>query len=127
MTVGWVSVVVQTRIFPFAQTGSPSALTIPFVLPSKHSPVGHFFLSFRDEIKRLFIQKSNSKSSKYKEIQKVLQKLFLVYFAEEGVVQCVHTVVQGDTYYTSVFNPGLVDESSFHRFSCLVIYWFYLY
>nr|XP_022322382.1 uncharacterized protein LOC111123938 isoform X5 [Crassostrea virginica] len=42
-------------------------------------------------------------------------------FSKEGLVQCVHTVVRGDTYYTTVMNPGLVDDISYRRFTCLAI------
>ncbi|XP_061164536.1 uncharacterized protein LOC133173571 [Saccostrea echinata] len=42
-------------------------------------------------------------------------------FSKEGIVNCVHTVVQGDTYFTSVFNPGHVDGVNFRRFTCLAV------
>lgn len=47
---------------------------------------------------------------------------FCLFFAflDEGVVDCVETIKQGDTYFTTVFNNGSVDYSNYYRFSCLV-------
>lgn len=39
---------------------------------------------------------------------------------EDGVVHCLHTVTVGSTYYLTVLNPGPVDDSLYHRFTCYV-------
>ena len=33
---------------------------------------------------------------------------------------CLYTIISGTTYYTSVLNPGFVDNTNYHRFYCLV-------
>ena len=38
----------------------------------------------------------------------------------EGRVHCVNTIQSGSTFYTSLFNPGTVDEASYFRFTCFV-------
>ncbi|XP_078324661.1 uncharacterized protein LOC144617761 [Crassostrea virginica] len=39
-------------------------------------------------------------------------------FSAEGRVHCVNTIQSGSTFYTSLFNPGTVDEASYFRFTC---------
>ena len=45
--------------------------------------------------------------------------LFVV-FLGEGVVYCVDTVKKGPVYYTTVINPGSVDNVATKRFACYV-------
>lgn len=45
---------------------------------------------------------------------------FFVMFVEEGVGYCVQTITKGNTFYTSVLNPGDVTGVGHHRFTCLV-------
>ncbi|KAK3097990.1 hypothetical protein FSP39_015096 [Pinctada imbricata] len=42
-------------------------------------------------------------------------------FSQEGTAHCVHSIQSGDTYYTSVLNPGAVDGNTYHRFTCLTL------
>ena len=35
-------------------------------------------------------------------------------------MHCVNTIQSGSTFYTSLFNPGTVDEASYFRFTCFV-------
>lgn len=44
----------------------------------------------------------------------------LIVFVEEGVGYCVQTITKGNTFYTSVLNPGDVTGVGHHRFTCLV-------
>ena len=43
-----------------------------------------------------------------------------LFLTEEGSVFCVNTVVNGDTFYTALYNPGVVDDNLYHRFTCYV-------
>lgn len=38
----------------------------------------------------------------------------------EGVVNCIDTVKKGSVYYTTVINPGSVDNVATKRFTCYV-------
>ncbi|XP_078323061.1 uncharacterized protein LOC144622289 [Crassostrea virginica] len=42
-------------------------------------------------------------------------------FSSEGVVYCVDTVKKGPVYYTTVINPGSVDNVATKRFACYSI------
>ena len=50
------------------------------------------------------------------------RKFFIIdiLFSEEGVVYCINTVISGSTFYTTVMNPGTVDEVNTFRFTCYV-------
>nr|XP_034301244.1 uncharacterized protein LOC105330858 isoform X2 [Crassostrea gigas] len=41
--------------------------------------------------------------------------------SKEGEVYCLYTIISGSTYYTSVLNPGFVDQTNYHRFTCLAV------
>jgi hypothetical protein len=53
----------------------------------------------------------------------------LFFSPDEGQVHCVDTASDGSNFYTTVLNPGSVDETNYHRFTCYVNYFekiFYL-
>lgn len=70
--------------------------------------------------------KTKKEDVSYQQIYKihyVIEKmliLILICIAEEGEVYCLYTIISGSTYYTSVLNPGFVDQTKYHRFTCLV-------
>ena len=47
-------------------------------------------------------------------------KLLKVFYSAEGVLYCVKYVLQGSTIFLSVLNPGAVDATTTHRFTCYV-------
>ncbi|XP_078324582.1 uncharacterized protein LOC144622621 [Crassostrea virginica] len=42
-------------------------------------------------------------------------------FSSEGTVDCIHSTTDGTNFYTTVLNPGVVDNSNFYRFTCYAI------
>lgn len=68
---------------------------------------------FEDETERV-----RSQPKCYVHIDPLLN--ILIVFVEEGVGYCVQTITKGNTFYTSILNPGDVTGVGHHRFTCLV-------
>lgn len=43
-----------------------------------------------------------------------------MYLVDEGLVDCIHSTTDGTNFYTTVLNPGAVDNTNYYRFTCYV-------
>lgn len=43
-----------------------------------------------------------------------------MYLVDEGQVDCIHSTTDGTNFYTTVLNPGAVDNTNYYRFTCYV-------
>lgn len=43
-----------------------------------------------------------------------------MYLVDEGQVDCIHSAIDGTNFYTTVLNPGAVDNTNYYRFTCYV-------
>lgn len=43
-----------------------------------------------------------------------------MYFVDEGLVDCIYSIIDGMNFYIIVFNLGVVDNINYYRFICYV-------
>lgn len=43
-----------------------------------------------------------------------------MYLVDEGQVDCIHSATDGTNFYTTVLNPGAVDNTNYYRLTCYV-------